>query len=200
MEYPELPEDLSLQEILSSRPDYEVLQNQRKLQEINIAAKRAEFYPSLSASISYGWLAETDDVDLSDPTETLSAGLTVNVPIFYGGSRFAQLDQARLEMDQTLTSIAKKQDDVRTEIESIRLSLMEASDRIESASQTLSTAQQAYEITSTSLDSGLATQLELKDARLSLEGAQLQYYSAIFDYLNAYFDWQSAVGEGAALL
>ena len=200
MEYPELPPKLPLQEILSSRPDYEALLNQRQLQEINVAAKRAEFYPSLSANITYGWQAANNEFDLSDPTDSLSAGLTVNIPIFYGGSRFAQLDQARLELEQTHTSIAKKQDDVRTQIESIRLSLKEASDRIESARQTLSTAEQAYEITSTSLESGLATQLELKDARLSLEGAQLQYYSAIFDYLNAYFDWQSAVGVGAELL
>ena len=133
MEYPELPAELSLQDILSSRPDYEALLNRRQLQEINVAAKKAEFYPSLSASITYGWQAASNEFDLSDPTKSLSAGLTVNVPIFYGGSRFAQLDQARLELDQTHTSIAKKQDDVRTQIESIRLSLKEASDRIESA-------------------------------------------------------------------
>ncbi|WP_319559283.1 TolC family protein [Marispirochaeta sp.] len=200
MEYPDLPDSLSLQEVLNSRPDYTTLLNKRQLQEINVAAKRAEFYPSLSANLSYGWQAANNEFNLSDPTESLSAGLTVNVPIFYGGSRFAQLDQARLELEQTQTSIAKKQDDVRTQIETIRLSLQEASDRIESARQTLSTAEQAYEITSTSLESGLATQLELKDSRLSLEGAQLQYYSAIFDYLDAFFDWQSAVGEGAELL
>jgi outer membrane protein TolC len=46
---------------------------------------------------------------------------------------------------------------------------------------------------------GLATQLDLKDARLSLSGAQLNYYSAIFDYLNSYFQWQQAIGEGDKL-
>jgi outer membrane protein len=196
-EYPPLPDEMAFMEILSARPDYRSLQNQRQLQEINVDLKRAEFYPSVSANVTYGWQAASDEFDLSNPTNTLSAGLNVTIPIFYGGSRFAQIDEAKLELDQTLTSIAKKHDDVRTQIETIRLSLNEALDRIESAEQTVTTAEQAYELTNTSVESGLATQLELKDSLLSLEGAQLQYYSAIFDYLNAYFDWQMAVGDGA---
>lgn len=200
LDYPEPPVQLELGEALGSRPDYQVLREQQKLQEINLAAKRAEFYPSLSANFTYGRQVSSDEFDLSDPTEMMSIGLTVSVPIFYGGSRFAGLNQAKLELEQVENDIAKKSDDVRTELETIRLTLQEASARIESAEQTFSTAELAYEITETSVENGLATQLELKDARVSLEGAQLQYYVAIFDYLNAYFDWQAATGEGASLL
>jgi outer membrane protein len=198
-EYPALPPENSLERILTARPDFQSLQQQRLLGKINLDAKKAEFYPRLSANFTYGWQAASDEFDLSDPTEIISAGLTLSIPVFYGGSRFAQLAQAQLEIEQTANSIDKKRDEIRTEIDNIRLSLKEAGDRIESASQTYTTAEQAYSITRTSVESGLATQLELKDARLSLEGAQLQYYSAIFDYLNAYFDWQSAVGEGDKL-
>ncbi len=199
MDYPEPPEDLALGEVLGARPDFQVLRERQKLQEINLAAKRAEFYPSLSANFTYGQQVARDDFDLSDPTEVMSVGLTVSVPIFYGGSRFASMDKARLELEQIGNDIAKKSDDVRTELENIRLTLQEASARIDSAEQTFSTAELAYEITETSVENGLATQLELKDARVSLEGAQLQYYVAIFDYLNAFFDWQAAVGIGSEL-
>ena len=197
LEYPSLPTELSMGEILAVRPDVQTLENQQILREINIDAMRAEFYPTLSANFTYGLQAASNKFDVSDPTEIISAGLTVSIPIFYGGSRFAQLKQAQLELEQTMTSIDKKRDDVGTEIGTIRLSLREAAARIESAKQTLNTAEQAYTITKTSVENGLATQLELKDSRLSREAAQLQYYSATFDYLNSYFDWQAATGKGA---
>lgn len=200
LDYPEPPEEALLGEVLGARPDFQVLREQQRLQEINLAAKRAEFYPSLSANFTYGRQVSSDEFDLSDPTEAMSFGLTMSVPIFYGGSRFASMDQARLVLDQIENDIAKKSDDVRTELENIRLTLQEALARIDSAEQTFATAELAFEITETSVENGLATQLELKDARGSLEGAQLQYYVAIFDYLNAYFDWQAAVGVGSDLL
>ena len=197
--FPDKPAGMDLGEVLSSRPDYQVLQQELDLREINIKAKRAEFYPSLSATAQYGWQASDDDFDLSDPTDVFSIGLELTIPIFYGGSRFAQMEQVRLEQDQTRVNILKKQDEVQIEINNLQLRLDESAYRIESAQTTLDTAQKAYHIMEVSSKSGLATQLELKDARNNLDGAQLNYYSAIYDYLDAYFSWQQAIGEGDRL-
>lgn len=197
--FPARPAGMDLGEVLSSRPDYQVLQQELELREINIKANRAQFYPSLSATAQYGWQASDDDFDLSDPTDVFTVGLELTIPIFYGGSRFAQMEQVRLEKDQTRINILKKQDEVQIEIDNLQLSLDESASRIESAQATLDTARKAYQIMEVSSKSGLATQLELKDARNSLDGAQLNYYSAIYDYLSAYFSWQQAIGEGDQL-
>jgi hydrophobic/amphiphilic exporter-1 (mainly G- bacteria), HAE1 family len=196
-EYPPLPAGSSVGAVLSSRPDYQVLQNERTLREINVAAERSAFFPSVSASINYAWQGADDGWSFQSPTEVLTAGVTVDIPIFYGGSRFTGVRKAQLELEATDTTILQKIDDIRTELETVRLTLTEASQRIDSADQTLRTAREAYEVTQTAAENGLATQLELKDARVSLEGAELNYYSAIYDYLQAYFSWQLSVGEGA---
>ena len=197
--FPELPTFEAASEVQRGRPDYQVLVNERRLRELNVDPQRATFYPSLSASASYGRQAGSDDFDFSDSTDTLSVGLSMTVPIFYGGSRFHGLSQAKLEVQKVNTQIAQKESDVYTELENIRLTLQEASQRIDSARQTLNTAEEAYSVTESSVESGLATQLELKDARLSLEAARLSYLSAVFDYLSAYFDWQKATGRGGEL-
>lgn len=197
--FPELPEFGAPSEVQGSRPDYQVLLNEQRLRELNVDAQRASFYPSLSASVNYGWQAASDEWDLSDPTDTLSLGLSMTIPVFYGGSRFASLKQARLEVQKVNTQIAQKQSDIYTELENIRLTLQEANQRIDSARQTLNTAEEAYNVTESSVESGLATQLELKDARVSLEAARLSYLSAVFDYLSGYFDWQRATGQGDQL-
>ena len=197
--FPELPEFAPPGKIQSGRPDYQVLVNEQRLRQLNVAAQRAAFYPSLRASVNYGWQASSDEFDLSDPTDTLSVGLAMTIPVFYGGSRFASLKQAKLEVQKVNTQIAQKESDIYTELESIRLILQEANQRIDSAAQTLDTAEEAYSVTESSVDSGLATQLELKDARVSLEAARLSYLSAVFDYLSTYFDWQRAIGRGDQL-
>lgn len=178
------------------RPDYQALLAERRLRELNIAAERAAFYPSVSAQLAYGWQASDDGFSLSDGTDSLTGGITVTVPIFFGGSRFASLNQARLELDRTVAAIAISDDDIATELETIRLTLEEAALRIESAAQTRDTVERALQVSQTSFDNGLATQRELNDTRVNLERARLNYLSAVFDYLSAYFNWQLATGIG----
>jgi outer membrane protein TolC len=188
-----------LGDILSSRRDYQAMQGELALRDINISATRAEFYPSLSASIGYGWQSSSDNFEIKDGTGALQAGLSLSIPIYYGGSRFAKMEQVRLEKKKSQISLIKKQDEIRTQINNLQLLLDESAFRITSAETTLETAGKAYKIMEISSQNGLATQLDLKDARLNLSGAQLNYYSAIYDYLNSYFQWQQAIGEGDKL-
>lgn len=196
---PSSPKEEALGAIMSARPDYQAIQGEIALQEINVSATKAEFYPTLSASFGYRWGASSDDFELSDGTKAMQAGLTLTVPIFYGGSRFAKLEDARLDLEKSRVSLLKMQDDIRTEINNLQLLLDEASSRIFSAETTLKTAKKAYSVMEISSQNGLVTQLELKDARLNLSGALLNYYSASYDYLDAFFQWQQATGEGDEL-
>jgi len=199
LDTPEKPESVELGDVLSSRPDYQAMQGELELRDINISATRAQFYPSLSASFGYGWQASSDDFSTSDGTGAAQAGITLTIPIYYGGSRFAKMEQVRVEKEKSRVKLVKKQDEIRTEISNLQLLLEESSSRITSAQTTLETAEKAFGIMEISFRNGLATQQDLKDVRLSLSGARLNYYSAIFDYLNSYFQWQQAVGEGDRL-
>jgi len=197
--YPEMPASTETGNILDKRPDYQALLKEKRLRDINISAEKAKFYPNLSASFTWGWSKSSDDFDFKDGTQVMMAGLDLVVPIYYGGSRFASLKKAKLEDSKSALALADKINDIETELNNIQLTLNEARDRIKSAEATLETAVKAYEITELSSRNGLATQLDLKDARLSRDGAKLVYYLAIHDYLNAFFQWQSAIGEGDQL-
>lgn len=193
---PQLPVFGDLDSVFAERPDYQVLLNERRLRELNIKAQQATFYPSLSANLTYGWQASSDEFQFDDPMDMWTAGLQLTVPIFFGGSRFSSVNQAKLELRKTQTQISITEDAIVNELETLELTLEEAQLRVESARQTLDTADRAYQVSQTSLENGLATQLELKDARVSRERAQLNYVSAVYDYLSAYFDWQLATGRG----
>ena len=195
--YPQMPRIEPLESVLTERPDYQALRGMRSLREIEVAAGRAEFYPRLSGSVSWGWSAADDGFNFDDGTASLTAGLQLQLPLYSGGGRAARLQRSRLEVEKVESEIEQKINDVRTELRNVELTLLEADQRIEMAQQALETAELAYSITETSVDAGVSTQLELKDARVSLVQARLTYYSAVFDYLSAYFDWQQTTGRGA---
>lgn len=195
----ETPAQINFGEILGSRPDYQALQIGSQLNGINISSKKAEFFPKLTASAGYGWKKSDNAFDLSEGINAVQAGVKLTIPVFYGGVRFSQLEQARIEAEKTQMEILKKHDEIQREVSNLNLLINESMDRIESAEVTLNTAEKAYSIVEISSKNGLAAPLDLKDALLNLEGARLNYYSAVYDYLDAYFSWQQAVGRGDQL-
>lgn len=195
-QFPALPDFDGAFEKRAMRPDYQSLLGERRLRELNVAAERASYFPTLSASLAYGRQASDDGFDFSDGTGSLTAGVTLTVPVFFGGSRVASVNRAQLELERVSTAIAIRDDDIATELETIRLRLEESTLRIESADRTRAIVERTLRVSQTSFDNGLATQREVNDTRVNLELARLNYLSAVFDYLSAYFDWQLATGQG----
>ena len=194
--YPEIPELLPLNQILPERADYKTLMREKNLRDINIKAAMADHYPTLAANFTYGVQSSSDDFSLDEnKVSAATVGFTLTLPIYTGGALSSQDKQAKTEYQQTVLSIDQLETDVMSEIRSIYLSLKEADERIQSAVTTMETADKAYEITQASYNSGMGTQLELKDARLSRETAEIAHISAVYEYLAAYFDWEKAIGK-----
>lgn len=186
--------ELNLPDVLNRRPDYNALLWQKKLMETNIDVEFSGHMPSLYASLVYNYNSKSDEFEFDNENNYLIAGLTLQVPIFDGWNTSAKVQQAEIELDQAEIEIEKTKEEIKKEIRNASLRIAEAKKRTEAAQQTLETAKKGYEITEVTAEGGLATQLELKDARLNYDQARLNYYSAMYDYLEAYFDWQLAAG------
>ena len=193
-DYPELPERIPFDSILQKRPDYNALLWEEKLLQTNVNAEKAEFYPSLTGTLTYLFNSRSDQWKLDEKNENYIAGVSLSIPIFQGGFQIAQLQKAKIELNKARINIEKSRENIYNEITNIYLRLNEAHQRISSARATLKTAEKAFAIAETTMKNGLATQLELKDARIGYDEARLTIFLAIFDYLSAYFDWEQAVG------
>ena len=194
--YPEIPVLLPLNRILPERADYKTLVREKNLRDINVKAALADHYPTLAANFTYGVQSSSDDFNLDENKVTSATlGFTLTLPVYTGGALSSQDKRTKTEYRQTVLKIDQLEEEVMSEIKSIYLSLKEADERIQSALATMQTAEKAYEITQASYNSGMGTQLELKDARLSRENAEIAHVSAVYEYLAAYFDWEKATGK-----
>ena len=192
---PQIPEMVDIPSVLSLRPDFNALKWEEKLRETNVQANKASFYPSLIGQFVYNYSAQSNEFKLDEQNELYMAGVNLSLPIFTGGYRRAQVQKAKIDLNKTRIRINQTKEDIYNETTNIYLRLKEAHERIYSAEATLEAAQKAFHIAENTAQSGLATQLQLKDARVGYDQAKLNYYAGIFDYLNAYFDWQLATGQ-----
>ncbi len=193
-EYPAMAETMDVEASLARRPDYNALVMEEKLRETGVKANRAAYYPTLHGSLAGAYSVQSDEWSLDRENTIWSGSLSLSIPVFMGGATRARTRKAAIDLEKTRISIEKARDDISNELANIFLWMKEARERIASAEATLSSAEKAFRIAETTSRSGLATQLELKDARLGLDEARLNRYLAIYDYMVARFEWDMATG------
>lgn len=197
--YPDIPETLSMQDVLEERSDYMALMREKSLRDLNIKATRAGHYPTLSLDAAYGYSNSDDKLQKAfhndNYVQVFKVGLKLELPIFTGGALLAKDHQVKIESEQTEIRLQQKREDIIVELRQIYLTLQREFENIATAESTIGSAQEAYNIAQVAFDNGVMTQLELRDTRLNLESAELRHLTAVYNYLSAYFDWQKATGN-----
>lgn len=190
-----LPEHYDLETILTNRPDYNALIWQKNLLTTNIEVEKSGYFPNLYATLAYQYQSTANRWALDNENNFLVGGLTLSIPIFNGWGTSAKVQKAKIEVEKSEIQIDQAKDQIYKEISDINMKIEESRNRVNSAETTMETAKKAFEIATASASNGLATQLELKDARLAKNKAQLNLIKAHYDYLEAYFDWELATGS-----
>ncbi|MCP4216168.1 MAG: TolC family protein [bacterium] len=193
---PPMPRMADPASALDMRPDYNALLWERNMRKTAIKNEKAGLLPTLDLNMIYNFSSMSDKFKLERRNSSYIVNLKLSVPIFAGGYNRAQVRKAKIELEKARIKLEKEKETIYNDIRNIFLRLKEARARIDSAKKALATARKAFEIAEVTAGNGLATQLELKDARLIYDQAQLSGYAAAYDYLDAYFDWREAVGAG----
>ena len=194
---PDMPEDIALEKIFEERPDFQALQWEKELQKTNLELKKGAYKPKLTGTLAYSYSAQSNEVELAEENNLVFVGVNLSLPIYTGGYLKAQVQKASVEIKKSDLKIEQNKETIAKDIIDARLRLEEAQLRIESAVKTRETAERAFHIAEVSTRQGLATQLQLKDARLVYDKASINYYAAVYDFYAAYFDWDYTTGNVA---
>jgi outer membrane protein TolC len=192
---PAMPVIPPVDTVLEKRPDFNALLWEARLRGTGVKSEAADRLPSLNLSLVYNFSSLSDYFKLERQNKSYIVGLNLSFPIFTGGYTRAQVQKAKIELEKTRIKIEKEKETIYNDIHNIWLRMEEARKRIQSASKSLETAKKAFKIAEITAANGLATQLELKDARVIYDQAILNGYAATYDYLDAYFDWEQATGS-----
>ncbi|HEX5870770.1 MAG TPA: TolC family protein, partial [Longimicrobium sp.] len=188
-------------EALAQRASIAQAERQVTIAEQNIRIRRGAFLPNVSLSMNYGRLLyPSSPVDLTGDWRTdWTAGLSVQVPLFDGGQRAAQLAQARIQTEQARIQLAQLREGVQLEYAQATAERERARTAIAARQTTVQAAQRVHDLTVLRYQQGLATQLEVSQARLELLQARTNLAQAVADFLNADASVVRATGGSPAL-
>ncbi len=182
---------------LENRPENRLAALQERLAAENVALERSGHYPYLSAFASRQFQAQ-DDNGLPTAAErswSMSAGVSLNLPLFSGGSVSSRVQQAELALEKSDADLKDEERGIRIDVKKAWMDLTEASQRLASQATAVDTARKTLSATELRFKSGLAGQLDLNDATLALNKAQTLYSQAAYDVCSAGAELDWAIGR-----
>ena len=189
--------DEALNTVLEQNTTLRKLSLQSKLTDTNIELAKAQFYPSLIGFGNFQYLTQANDYSFQDYNwvKTSMVGVQLQIPLFRGLSRTAKLQQAKLTHLQLNARKDVITEAIKTKLRSILYRLKQTKKRIEIQEKSISQAEKGYKIAQSRYKNGIATLLEVNDARVAQTQARFNYAKAVYDFLIAYTDYEELIGQ-----
>ena len=174
---------------VENRTELKMIDKQLELLELNVKAKKAEYYPTLSLTANYGYLGQGDlfpwfkkPADQVFYSDFSAVSLNLSIPIFNGFAtrsrvRQAEIDMKKTEADRRDTELALNLDlqNAKTQINNSLITINTQKENVNLAKEVLHNIQNNYK-------NGLASLTDLLDAENAYADAQNNYTNALLEY------------------
>jgi outer membrane protein len=168
------------------------MQVEIRREQVDIA--RGAYLPSVSLQANIARQAFPSGFVPSDWQDDWTVGFVVQWPLFQGLRRGAEVDAARAQVRQAELQVDQLREGVRLEYERAQGELEQAREQITAATRNVTQATRVYELTELRYTEGLATQLDVSDARLSLQQARMNEANAYHDFYRSLARAERALG------
>ena len=194
-----------------SRTDYQVLEANKKLQELNIKNQYAQSLPSISAFANLGYSTQSSNIGGIFKTNSniedaggvgpdkwygySMFGVSLNVPIFSGLQRTYKVQQEKLTLQKINNGFENLKSGIDLEIKLSSVNFDNALRSLTAQKQNMELADKVARVTKIKYEQGVGSNLEVVEAENSLREAQTYYYNALFDAMIAKVDMDKAFGK-----
>jgi outer membrane protein TolC len=182
--------------VYENRIEYQLLQTQKRLQEANLNYYEWSFIPSISAFGEYNLNYQDDQwsklYNINYPSSYI--GIELTFPIFTGGKRIQEIDQAELELKRFEYNFASLKDSFNTEYTQALANYKSDLNNYYVQKNNLELAREVYNIIQLQYKSGFKTYLDVITAETDLRTTQVNYITSLYRVLSSKLDVQKALG------
>jgi len=181
----------------SRRIEYQTLQTQLRLQKANLQYNKWSYIPTLSANAGYNLNFLNNDFGklYNQNFPNSFAGLTLSFPIFQGGKRKYNIQQAEWQVQRTELEVTKLTNSISAEYAAALASYRASKATYEALRENMLLAKEVYDVINLQYRSGVKTYLEVITAETDLRTAQINYYNALYQVLSSKIDVQVSLGN-----
>jgi outer membrane protein len=181
------------------RNDYQGLLINKTLNEFNVKRYKWSYYPTVSLNGAYQKNAYSDTYNFFGKTgtwfTTSYVGLNINVPIFSGFAKDANVKKARLQLMQTQNQLDYLKVSIDNDVAQSRNKFHAAIITIDFQKKNMTLAESVYNQTKKKYESGLASNTDVTTAQTDFITAQTNFINALYDAVIAKIDYNKAIGK-----
>lgn len=179
------------------RKDYQFLQLGKRLGEYNVKRYQLSKLPSASLTGSYNKLAMRNKFDFyrGDWFPSSYVGLNIHVPIFSGFSNSANIEKAKLQLQQTENQLESLKISIDNEVATATNNYHSAVLTLDNQKKNMELAEKVYNQSKKKYEIGTGSNTEITNAQSDLVIAQNNYISALYNAIIANIDYLKAIGK-----
>jgi outer membrane protein len=179
------------------RIEYNLLETNIKLTELDVKAKKAEFLPSLTANGAYaGNFQENHWRFLFDKFYTFSyVGFNLNVPIFTGGQRRNQLRQLQVTVQKAKNDLHNATNGLKLAASSANITYLNSMQSLNNQKNNQKLAEEVLRVSKIKYQQGVGSSIEVSQAQTAVEQANDDYIQALYNLLVSKVDLDKAYGR-----
>ncbi len=170
---------------MSNNTTLKQLEIQERLLEQTLKVQRAANLPTLALSANYTYTAMDESMKIHhyrwNPYSIV--GVSLNVPIFAGGKRRADINQAKLNLSNLELQRENVERQLRTALMQYQCNLQTNVKEFYASSQNISQAKRGYDIAVKRYEIGGGTLVDVDNSQLAYTQAELSRSTAIYNYL-----------------
>jgi outer membrane protein len=200
-----------------NRPDFKLLEANKRLQELNVKNLKAESLPSLGAFANLGYSTQSSNISGLFQTNTNIAaasdtvrmmgfgadkwynysmfGVRLNVPLFSGFQQRNKIQQQKLTLLKMENNTNLLKSTIDLEIRQSAITFENALKTMQTQKANVDLAENVARVTKIKYEQGVGSNLEVIEAETSLKETQSNYYNALYDALIAKVDLDKAYGK-----
>jgi outer membrane protein len=180
----------------SNRIEYQLLQTDKNLQEANLDYYEWSFLPTLSAFGEYNLNFMNNNLPplYNRDYPTAYVGLQLSLPIFQGGKRIQEVEEAKLQVESYNYDISSLKSALNTDYVQSLANYKSSLSNYNSQKENLDLAKEVYNTIELQYKSGIITYLDVITAETDLRTTEVNYINALYQVLSSKLDLEKALG------
>jgi outer membrane protein TolC len=182
----------------TDRRDFQLLQINRQLNEYDVKRYKKEYIPTANLNANYAQNQYVNSFDLGQKNSwypTSYFGVSVNIPIFDGFYKDANVRQAKLKLQQTMNNMDSLKIRIDNDVEEAQLRFTAALATLDYQKKNMDLSERVYAQTRKKYEQGLGSNQEITTALSDQKTAQANYFNALYSAIAARVDYLNAIGK-----
>ncbi|MCX7088574.1 MAG: TolC family protein [Methylococcales bacterium] len=181
-----------LEQALAQRPEVQAAALHVAIAEQHLKAAQGAHLPKADAYVSYG--SDSKDLAYSTNRDNVTAGVTVEMPIFSGFATSERINKAQSQLTEAQMSVKNVQLSIENEVKTAHLHLNSALARLDVTANAVTAAEEALRLVNEQRNAGVETVTRYIEAEVARDQAHSRVIAARYDALRAEANLNQAVG------